>query len=461
MFKRLFTWSPKNFPIYYGWLIIVFGIVGVLMSVPGQTIGISVFTDYLMKSLNLSRVYLALAYLIGTAGSSFILTYAGKLYDRHGARKTAAIAGLGLGLVLIYMTKIDGLGFMMEPHLAGKISFEVLMFILVIIGFFGIRFFGQGVLTMVSRNMIMKWFNRKRGLASAILGIFLTFGFSYAPRLFDDLIKIYGWRGAWFMIALVIGLGFVLFALVFFKDNPQKFGLEPDGETFGKKEENTGKKGTRLKNILFFKLKKLPVYKPKMDYTLKDAKKTYSFWIFSLSLAMFTLFITALTFNVVSIFKNASLTREVALDIFLPSALVAVFFNVLFGWLSDFIKLKYLLFVELTGLALASIGLMFLNSGFPVWLIIVGNGMAQGSFSVLSSVTWPRFYGINHLGAISGYAMSFMVAGSAVGPLLFSLSLKYSDGYYLAGLGSLIITIILLILSFKAENVNEVKVMEK
>ena len=54
-------------------------------------------------------------------------------------------------------------------------------------------------------------------------------------------------------------------------------------------------------------------------------------------------------------------------------------------------------------------------------LLILGMGIAGGLFGVITSVTWPKLYGREHLGAISGLAMSFMVAGSAVGPWLFSL----------------------------------------
>ena len=37
--------------------------------------------------------------------------------------------------------------------------------------FFLLRLSGQGVLTLCSRNMVMKWFNRRRGIASGITGI--------------------------------------------------------------------------------------------------------------------------------------------------------------------------------------------------------------------------------------------------------------------------------------------------
>jgi MFS-type transporter involved in bile tolerance (Atg22 family) len=45
--------------------------------------------------------------------------------------------------------------------------------------------------------------------------------------------------------------------------------------------------------------------------------------------------------------------------------------------------------------------------------------------------------------------MSIVVAGSAIGPWLFSLIKKFTNSYHLAGLFGIILTIIFLILVFK------------
>jgi len=77
------------------------------MSIPGQTMGVSVFTENLLSDLNISRINLSLAYLVGTLGSGLLITRAGKLYDHYGARVMAFIAGVMLGVVLLYLTRVD------------------------------------------------------------------------------------------------------------------------------------------------------------------------------------------------------------------------------------------------------------------------------------------------------------------------------------------------------------------
>ena len=67
----------KKFPFFYGWIIVAASAFGMIFSVPGQTIGVSVFTDYLIEALGLSRDQLSLAYMIGTLSSASILSFSG------------------------------------------------------------------------------------------------------------------------------------------------------------------------------------------------------------------------------------------------------------------------------------------------------------------------------------------------------------------------------------------------
>ncbi len=63
--------TRRRFRFYYGWIVLVVGSIGVLASVPGQTAGVSVFTDHLTDATGLSRLQLSIAYLIGTGSSGF------------------------------------------------------------------------------------------------------------------------------------------------------------------------------------------------------------------------------------------------------------------------------------------------------------------------------------------------------------------------------------------------------
>ena len=97
-----FPFRPAAFPFYYGWVVLIASTVGMVMSAPGQTIGVSVFTESLLAATRLSRVEFSNAYLIGTLCSGLMLPYAGAVIDRIGARRCVVLASVGLGVVLAY-----------------------------------------------------------------------------------------------------------------------------------------------------------------------------------------------------------------------------------------------------------------------------------------------------------------------------------------------------------------------
>ncbi|TFH24507.1 MAG: MFS transporter, partial [Bacteroidia bacterium] len=256
---------PSKIPFFYGWVILAAGTIGILMSIPGQTMGVSVFTENLLSDLQINRNNLSLAYLVGTLSSGLMITRAGKLYDKHGARVMSFISGVMLGLMLVYLTRVDRL---VDAMVNSRLLSPILStFILLAIGFWGIRFFGQGLLTMVSRNMVMKWFNRRRGLANAVLGIFSALGFSVAPKILSQIIDRLEWRGAWIFLAVLVGVIFAVFVLLVFRDNPEDCGLVADGKMKERKRRQR------------------PPSLPDHDFTLKEARKTMAFWAFTLALS--------------------------------------------------------------------------------------------------------------------------------------------------------------------------------
>jgi len=415
-------------------MILAAGTIGILMSIPGQTTGVSVFIENLLRDLEISRNNLSLAYLFGTVFSGLMITKAGKYYDQYGARLMAFIAAGILGIMLLFLTRVDKIAAWLSYQLA-SMSVELFTFLLMIIGFWGIRFFGQGLLTMVSRNMVMKWFDKRRGLANGIMGLFIAFGFSYAPRLYNDMIEQLEWKGAWFLLAVILGLGFVIFVFIFYRDNPQDCKCQPDGKMKKKK------------------VRQRPPSLPPVDYTLKEARQTRAFWIFTLAMALNALYISGITFHVVSVFGSVGYSSREAINIFLPASIIAIIVQFLGGWLSDYIKLKYMLLLYMVAMITTAIGLYFLHAGsIPYWMIIVGNGIIWGMYVLLSAVTWPRFYGLKNLGAISGHSMSWMVIGSAFGPYLFSLSYESTGSYNSIAIGTFVAGFILFFMAFKANN---------
>jgi MFS transporter, OFA family, oxalate/formate antiporter len=398
------TWpfDVRRVPFFYGWAMLLLTTVGMWVTIPGQTMGMAVFTDYFIPEFGLSRTELSVAYLLGTVGSSLTLTYAGRLYDRHGARTMMVISSVSLGVFVVYISFIGPLGRWLEAHFS--IALPWITFPLIALGFFGVRLSGQGVLSSAIRNVLLVWFERRRGLVSGARGVFMSLGFSVAPLVLALLIDAFGWRDALWVLAGVSGIAFALVSLLFARDTPESCGLVPDGVA---SEQSGGPARSTLAR---------PV-----NATLGEARRSPVFWIYTIALGMYSLTGTAVTFHVVAIFEEMGRGRTEAFGYFLPLASIAVVVNLLASWWSDRTSLKPYLIAMMGSFLVGSWGLIHLQDSWGLWLMTVGYGMGSGFWAVLSSLAFVRHFGRVHLGEISGFSVSFTVFGSAVGPALFSI----------------------------------------
>ena len=421
---------PNKTPFFYGWVIWVFSTLGILFSIPGQTMGLAVFTDSFIEVLGLSRTELSLAYLLGTIGSSLFLARAGRWYDLYGGRVMITIASIALSLMIVYISFVD----IFSKQLGGSVFMS---FVLIMIGYFGVRFFGQGILTSCSRNVLLLWFVKKRGLVGGIRNVFVSLGFSLAPLLLAGLISFYGWRESLWILALFGGMGFSLMAFIFIRDNPESCGLKADGIISDSDEE---------------------IQEEANSINLKIVKRNPIFWIYSLSLSMHALFGTAIVFHIISIFEEVGKSQAEAFSYFIPAAIFSTTSNLIASWFADKINLKPLLIIMLLSFCLGSIGFINLENDWGFWTLALGFGVGGGLWGVLSNLTFIRFFGPKHLGEISGFSSSLTVFASAIGPAAFSLGFDFFGNYAAPAkicLGFLIILVLVAIILDQKEIKNE------
>lgn len=421
---------PEKSPIFYGYIIAIAGTIGVFASLPGQTVGVSTFTDPVKLALGLSRDQISFAYFLGTFTSSLLLPMAGRWYDRFGARKVGFFAAVGLGITLLICSVSDSISGAVQS-LFGTVTF-IVPFVLMSILFLFMRFSGQGVLTLVSRNVIMEWFSRYRGRVNSFSALFVTMGFSLSPFWISLLIQKSGWQNAWLYLGCGL-MGVAVFIYTFFRNKPEEHGLMPDGKALEGDERNKQEEDVR-------------------QYTLKEAQGTRAFWMYSLTIAFYSFFYTGLTFHVESVYTTAGYTNKEALAIFFPIFLVSIGVSFLGNMLSDKIRLIILLYINIIAGIVAVVGFLFLEYQFGYYLVIGGIGVMSGLFTVLSTVTWPRFYGRKHLGAISGKFMAMLVLASALAPFFFSTSKTWFGYYGAVSYVSIVFLIVVAFASIKAKN---------
>ena len=410
---------PDRCPFYYGWIILGASSLGILASIPGQTMGVSVFSDHLISATGLSRLQLSNAYLIGTLSSGVLLPLGGRALARWGERRTAVFAAFGLALALCWLASSDVLSARLAGATAGSTGSSsaghspLIPFAFLALGFTLLRFCGQGMLTLSSRNLVPKWFERRRGLAAGISGALVSLGFSLAPRVLAAWIQNAGsWRLAWFEIAAALAGGMTLFAWTFYRDDPESCGLQLDGE-LPIEDSLTGTRERRASRRI----------------ALPQALRSGAFWAVTLSLGLQSAMVTGFTFHIVDIGASVGLEQDQILSIFLPIAILGVLAGIAVGTLSDRVRLRVVLAFYLVALTVGYAALAGLGDPFLRSLAIGGLGAASGCFGMLTTVAAAKLFGRVHLGPISSVQMSFLVITSALGPSLFALSRSLTGSY--------------------------------
>jgi MFS family permease len=400
-------------PFYYGWVVLVVGTVGMLASFPGQTAGVSVFTDHLTEATGLDRLALATAYLLGTTSSGIILPVAGRWIDLVGSRVVAFGATIGLAVTLAAFS------------LVGPMSAATGLVVMTI-GFAFLRFFGQGLLTLSSRTMIAQWFDRRRGLVSSVSSAAFAFVFSLTPALLFGLIELSGFRWAWRQLAigLVVVMGTAV--LILYRNRPEDCGLTIDtGEPLaggrGLGDGAAGQQpvplGPPSGDSSTLDEQSSP---PQVDATRAEAIRDRRFWIVTLPILSMSIVGTAITFHIVDLGSEVGLDEATIVRIFVPVAILSIPVTLVGGWLADVVPVVALA-VAMAVLQIA----MYLavgELGDPLWQVvaIVSWGGSSALRAVLMAAALPRLFGRTNLGAIAGAQMSTLVIGSAIGPFFFA-----------------------------------------
>lgn len=434
LLKPDFPFAPGKKRVFYGWYIVMASTVGMYATLPGQTMGVGPFTESLKEALQMSSSELSTAYLIGTLSSGLLLPHVGKWFDRVGARLMATIAHILFGLALLYLSHAQTFYEWFRPTQQER-NFAA-GFAIITLGYFLVRFLGQGTLTMVARAMLGKWFNRRRGLATSINGMFVSSGFALSPMILFNSIESLGWQETWALLGGLMMAVLLPFCWLYYRDNPEECGLLMDGKDPSPQDQPRD-------------AAEFTIYR---EMTAPEARHTRAFWVFALGLGFLGYYGTALPYHGESIALEVGIAPEAFFGLFahiLPVQIASSFF---IGWLSGRTRLKYCLVWMLFGITAATFGLILLPTTLGLVLYIGGSGAAWGGFGTLSTITFPRFFGRKHLGATSGMLMVTLVVSSALGPFAFSLSKDLTGSYTAAILSFTVMALSLLFIALGTEN---------
>src|SRR5680860_442961 len=335
---------------YYGWTLLAAATLGMFMTAPGQTLGVSVFLDRIIEDLGLTRSTVSLLYTIGTLTGALTLPFVGRFIDRHGPRVGVVVIASLFALACVFMGLVQGL-------------------LMLLVGFVLIRALGQGSLSLVSLHAVNIWFVRRRGLAVGLLGLGMAAATAVFPLVIEVLIGAFEWRGAYMVLGLLVAVVMIPVGALFYRVQPERYGLRPDG---------------------------LPVTADaprEQNYSVAQARRTRTFWLFTVGDFLVAMLGTALIFHHYSIMASTGLDRVEAATVFVPIA---------------------------AALATGS------RSVFIYGAVL---GATQGFSGAVKASVHAYYFGRKYIGAIKGLVSTISVAGTSVGPLVVALGFDAVGSY--------------------------------
>ena len=372
----------SRLPFFYGWIMLPAVMLVTIGTSPGQTYGISVFNPYIQQSLDLSSAELSGAYMIGTFLASLPLFWVGALMDRHGPRRVLIGVVVLFGFTCIGMRYVSGLGSLF-------------------LVFFFLRFLGQGSMSMLARNALAMWFERRLGFASGVSNIGMAVAVGTVPALGFALVEAYGWRGAYEVFGIGIWVLLIPLVVLVFRDRPEDLGQELDGELINGVE--------RVSERVEY------------DFAMDQVLRTRSYWIALVCMASWSMSGTGAQFHIVSIFAERGLGSGPVAAMFSLYALIMACARLGGGILADRVALNRLMaasvFCQGVGLSTLNVVPASLLPYFYAAILATGSGLLMA----VSETIWVRYYGRAHLGKIRGSVSTIGVAASGVGPFILGV----------------------------------------
>ena len=345
----------------------------------GQTFFIAIFAGHLKADLGLSDGLFGSLYAAGTLVNAAVLIWAGRLADHVAMRWLGVGVIAGLALTCLAMAWVT----------------SAWMLALVL---FGLRFFGQGMMSHVAMTAMGRWFNRKRGRAVAIATLGFPVGEAILPLVAVTAIALIGWRWTWGASAIaLIGLAIPVLLLLLQRERTPTTARAVPADPHRYPERRQWTRREVLRSPLF--------------YALMPAILSQSF------------IQTGIFFNQVTIVEIKGWELSWFAASFPVLAAVSVMTALVAGWLVDRFGARKLLPFFLIPLGFGTLLLTYVSSPYVLPVAMALFGITGGSSATIQGALWAELYGTSNLGAIRALAAAGQVFASALSPGLIGILL--------------------------------------
>ena len=356
------------------------GVLLVFSSNIGQTFFISLFSGEIRNEFNLSHGMFGIFYSVATLTSAVVFFWLGKLTDQFNLTL--------LGLVTLGL--LSGFSFLIS-------SAETL--IMLFLSLFGLRLFGQSMISHIAVTAMARWFSKKRGRALSIALMGHPIGEALLPFLITFFLLQFTWREIWVGIGSCIII--IFFPLVCWLGRylkSQKLNLSNNSLPKSKKNLNISwNRSQVLKDLRFYQI--IP------------------------GLLASPFIVTGVFFHQIHLIETKSWSISLWASSYPFFALSVTGVTLGSGWIVDRFSTVHLLRFFLAPLAFGLLLIVSTDNAYaaPIFMILIG--ASTGAATIVFRTLWVELYGIDYLGSIRSMCVSLVVLSTSISPALIGLLL--------------------------------------
>lgn len=281
---------------------------------------------------------------------------------------------------------------------------------------------GEGLgLFVACTTVANNWFERRKGLALALVLSSGGLGGLALVPLIGRLIESMGWQSTWLIIAVIHLVVAVAIGGILIRNKPEDLGQLPDGRT----DDAQGSDELHTQPAL-------RVYQTPMDWETGWAMRKLATWLIVIFGAANFFAVIALIGNLVAYLDwELGLPEAMAADVLALVPGMSIMGRLAFGALSSRFEARHLAAICLIGQIVAILGLITVEAGdtFLVRLYPMLFGVSYGGLVVALPTIIGRYYGRAHYPEILGRLLPLTTIAGAIGPVFAGAVYDATDTY--------------------------------
>ncbi len=373
MTYRDFLWRNRRF--------LAFGFLTAFFSSFGQTYFIAVFGPAIRAEFGLSHGEFGGLYAIGTMASAVVLIWAGRLIDRLPLRQFAPGLAVALAGACALLALAPGALFLA-------------------LALFALRLTGQGLMSHTAMTSMARYFEAERGRAVAIAMLGFPTAVAVFPLMAVALNEAFGWRQAWALMALAVGVGLAPLMLWLLRGHGMRHRRFLVRTTRRAAAANDGGQTPARR-----------------QWTRAEVLRDPRFYLLGLAVMAPSFIVTGFFFHQAQLAADKGWTAAFMASAFIGYTVGSITGSLIVGHAVDrFGAIRIAPFYQLP-LALACLLIAVVEAPPVALAFTMLIGLTSGGGQTLIGTIWPELYGVLHLGAIRAMVMSMSVVASALSPV--------------------------------------------